>query len=91
MKGEAYTIQEFADLIGSSYHQVRNWIVKYGLPHIKIGRRAFVRMADYNEWLETKVTVRDCRSKAEVAKEMIEDVPLPKTGGNIATKIQRVI
>lgn len=91
MKGEAYTIREFADLVGSTYCQVRNWIVKHGLPHIKIGRRSFIRLADYNEWLETKVTVRECRSKVEIAKEAIKDMPSPKTSGDIAAKIQRIV
>lgn len=90
MRGEAYTIQEFADVVGSTYHQVRNWIVKHGLPHIKIGRRAFIRLADYNEWLETKVTVRECRSKAEIAKDEIRDMPAPRTSGRIASKMVKI-
>lgn len=46
-----YTIRDFATAVGMTPWWVHMQISNGGLPHLKIGRRTFIRRADADEWL----------------------------------------
>lgn len=85
------TLNEFAEAIGATYHQVYKWVTKHGLPHIKIGAKRYIEMSSFEEWKDAQRTVQTKpRPKAEVALEEIVHRSPINVSKRIAAKCERI-
>ena len=85
------TLNEFAEAIGATYHQVYKWVTAHGLPHIKIGTKRYVEMSAFEEWKDAQRTVQTKpRPKAAVALEEIAYSSPIKVSSRITAKCERI-
>lgn len=59
-----YTIKDFATAVGMTPWWVHMQITNSGLPHIKIGRRTYIRRDDAQEWIDRFQVRRGRQSEA---------------------------
>jgi len=79
------TVQEFADSKNVSVSIVNNWVYRYGLPVIRIGRRVYIEESDFTTWIQ------EHKQTSTVKKEEVEIPIQPQRKKSlIAGKIKRI-